>query len=331
MTKSKKGESDADENEAEDVASVETESATPTASKAGKGQKKVKFPCGKCDQEATGNALCCLSCEQWFHFACVEGMNKDYFDNLKKMSDMSLAAFLCKTCRKVFGVVTKEMKSLKAEVKGLKDQLMVLELEKETLAQKVENLELKAERVKSQVEGFEKEVNVTVEKAREEMKMDVRSEMEQKSERGSNIVIFGLAETKETDTKKWKELEQKKVEELMTKIEVEGEVQVMHRAGKPRAEGENPRPTIVKIANDEMREKVFKNASKLSKIVGMEKVFLNYDLTPQQREDDKKKETELKEEAARRTEEEEKNGTGKKYIVVGSRGRRRVVLERNRV
>ena len=330
MTRSKKGETDAEEIDGAPDAPDESESATSTASKGVRGTKKAKFPCGKCDQEATGNSLCCLSCEQWFHFACVEGMNKEYFDNLKKMSDMSLAAFLCKTCRKVFGVVTKEIKSLKAEVKELKDQMVVLELEKETLAQKVENMELKAERVKSQEEGFEKEVNVTVEKAREGLKMDVRTEMEQINERGSNIVIFGLTETKETDTKKWKEMEQKKVEELMTKIEVEGEVQMLHRAGKPRAEGENPRPTIVRIADDDTREKVFKNASKLSRIEGMEKVFLNYDLTPQQREDEKKKEADLKAEAVRKTEEEEKSGTGKKYIVVGSRGRRRVVLERLR-
>ena len=255
-------------------------------------------------------------------------MNKDYFDNLKKMSDMSLAAFLCKTCRKVFGAVNKEIKSLKAEVKELKGIVVVLQMEKETLAQKVENMELKAERVKSKVEGFEKEVNVTVEKAREEMKMEVRTEMVQLNERGSNIVIFGLEETKEADTKKWKELEQKKVVELLEKIEVVGEVQVLHRAGKPRAEGENPRPTIVKVADEETREKVFRCASKLSKVAGMEKVFINYDLTPQQREDEKR-EAELKAEATTKTEEEAANGTGKKYIVVGSRGRRRVVLQRH--
>ena len=215
--------------------------------------------------------------------------------------------------------------------------MVVLVLEKEALAQKMENLEMKAERVTSKVEGFEKEVNVTVEKAREEIKIDVRTEMEQMNERGSNIVLFGLAENKEEDTKKWKEMEQKKVEELMAKIEVVGEVKVQHRAGKPRAEGENPRaegenprPMIVRVADEETREKVMRNAPRLSKIGGMEKVFINYDLTPQQREEEKRKEAELKEEAARKTEAEVENGSGKKFIVVGSRGRRRVVLERPR-
>ena len=117
MTKqSKKGENDSEEIETGDTQPVDSGMSTPTTSKAAKAAKKVKFPCGKCDLEATGNSLCCHSCEQWFHYGCVEGMNKDYFDNLKNMSDMSLAAFLCKTCRKVFGAVNKEIKSLKAEV-----------------------------------------------------------------------------------------------------------------------------------------------------------------------------------------------------------------------
>ena len=62
----------------------------------------------------------------------------------------------------------------------------------------------------------------------------------------------------------------------------------------------------------------------------MRRVYINPDLTPQQREEDRKKEVGLKEEAARKTEEEIANGSGKKFIVVGTRGRRRVVEERVR-
>ena len=45
-----------------------------------KPPKKTKFPCGKCEAEASGNAVCCNSCKLWYHFDCVDGMNKDYFD-----------------------------------------------------------------------------------------------------------------------------------------------------------------------------------------------------------------------------------------------------------
>ena len=69
------------------------------ATKNPKPTKKVKYPCGKCDLEATGNSVCCNSCELWFHFGCVDGMNKDYFDNCKKSFDlMGYSAFLCKIC-----------------------------------------------------------------------------------------------------------------------------------------------------------------------------------------------------------------------------------------
>ena len=307
------------------VASAAASSNASTPKGGAKNAKKVKFPCGKCDAESTGMAVKCHSCDQWYHFGCVEGMNKDWFDSCKKTFEaIGTSAFLCKTCRKVSAVQTKVTKELRSELKEVKDKVMVLEMQNEALAQKLENLELKIEKANSKVENYEKEVSSTVEKAKEE----VRTEITKRDERGSNIVVFGLEETKEPDTKKWKEEEQKKVEELLERIEVVGKVQVQHRAGKPRAEGENPRPLIVKVADDETREKVFRNASKLSRVVGKERVYINYDLTPQQREEEKRKETELKEEATRKTEAEE--GSGKKFIVVGSRGRRRVVEERRR-
>lgn len=58
----------------------------------------------------------------------------------------------------------------------------------------------------------------------------------------------------------------------------------------------------------------------------MKKVYIQQDLTPQQREEDKEQEMKLKDEAAKRTEE-----TGKKHVVVGGRGRRRVVEARERI
>ena len=318
-----------EENEIVDVALGSQ--ATPTATGKGKNAKKIKYPCGKCELEATGTAIFCGSCDQWYHSTCVEGMTPAYFDNCKMTFEtLGRSAFLCKTCRKVWGKVNKEVKSLKNEVKEVKDQVMVLELAKEALAQRVEKLEMMTQKVDEKVVGVEKEISRGMEKAKDEVIMDVRTEMTQMNERGSNIVIIGMEETKEEDKKKWRESEQKKVEELFEKLEVEvkGEVQFQFRAGKPRAEGEKSRPIIVRVSDDETRNAIFRNAPKLAKIEGMGRVYINPDLTPQQRDEEKKKEAELKEEAARKTEAE--NGSGKKYIVIGSRGRRRVVVERAR-
>ena len=293
-----------------------------------KAAKKVRFPCGKCDTEATGNVVCCNSCELWFHYACIEGMNKDYFDNCKKGFELNgYSAFLCKVCRKVLTAVKKSMKEIKDELKEVKDELVVLKLEKETLAQKIERMEMSTERVNERVVGVEKEVATGMEKAKEEVKKDVKMEMTQREERGCNVVVYGIEETTDDDAAQWKVKEQKKVEDVIHKmgVQVNGDLTVKFRAGKKREAGEKPRPLIVKVADDETRVSIFRNAPRLSRMDETKRVFFAPDLTWQQREEERKNENALKEEAARKS-EEAKNGGGEKWFrVVGARGKRRIV------
>ena len=298
---------------------------TPTA-KNPKATKKVKFPCGKCDGESTGNTLCCNVCEQWFHQGCVDGMTKEFFENCKKGYELwGVSAFLCKICRKVWTAIKKSLKGFGDEMKEMANRITVLELEKESLAEKVERIEMKAERATERVVGVEKEVASGMEKAKEEVKIDVQTEMVHREEQSNNFVIYGLDETKEDDAAKWKEEEERKVKELMGKIGVNGEVVVKFRAGKKRAEGEKPRPVIVKAGDDEIRMNVFKNAPRLSRLDTTKRVYIAPDMTWQQREEERKKEVALREEAEKKTQEERNQGSGKKYIVVGARGRRRIV------
>ena len=210
-------------------------------------------------------------------------------------------------------------------MKEMANRITVLELEKESLAEKVERIEMKAERATERVVGVEKEVASGMEKAKEEVKIDVQTEMVHREEQSNNFVIYGLDETKEDDAAKWKEEEERKVKELMGKIGVNGEVVVKFRAGKKRAEGEKPRPVIVKAGDDEIRMNVFKNAPRLSRLDTTKRVYIAPDLTWQQREEERKKEVALREEAEKKTQEERNQGSGKKYIVVGARGRRRIV------
>ena len=49
------------------------------------------------------------------------------------------------------------------------------------------------------------------------------------------------------------------------------------------------------------------------------------DMTWKQREEAKKEETEMKEEAERKTEEAKKDGKRGKFVVIGRRGRKRMV------
>ena len=299
---------------------------TPTAGKQGKA-KKVKSPCGKCDAEVQCG-VSCNSCEIWFHDKCVEGMTKEFFDNCKKQVELNgYSGFLCKICRKMFNVMNKSLKDLKSVLKQMEDRVMVLEQEKEVLAQKVERMEKGAEKVTERVEGVEKEMATGMEKAKEEVKLDVKTELAEREANGNNICIYGLEETKEQDAEKWRESELKKVKEVADQMGVQlvGEVSIKFRAGREREEGAKPRPLIVRMKDDETRAKFFQNARLLSRAERTKKIFISQDLTPQQREEDRKAEAARKEDAAKRTQEAKNANRREKFVVVGVRGSRRVV------
>ena len=308
--------------------------AAPTALAPAVTQSKKgkKYPCGKCCEEVkvTDRGLSCQVCELWFHADCVPGMTKEYFDNCKMTHEfMGHSAFLCHVCRKVVAKFNRKFKDLEGEVKKLNERVNVLELEKETLAQKVENMELKTDKVKEGLEGVEKEVVSGMEKAKEEVKQDMGREMKEREERGQNVVIYGLEEPTASETEERKREEKRKVEEVVNEIGVaiNGGIKVKFRAGR-KMEGEagaRPRPLIVHVPDDETRERIFRGARNLSRVPAMKKVFVGQDLTWAQREEARKEEKRLKEIADKKNEEAKNEGKSGKWVLVGQRGKRRVV------
>jgi hypothetical protein len=293
---------------------------------------KSKDPCGKCD-DACGaqSAVHCHLCESWFHLKCVEGMTPEFLENCKLVYEIfNASAFLCKTCRKIIGKFNKQMKDLQEQVAVLGNRITVLELEKEATTQRLAKTEMITDRVKTGLEEVEKEVENGMAKAKEEVKEDVRNEMKEREERSANIVVYGLAESKEEDAEKRKEEEKIKLEELARQLEVEvkGEMIMKFRAGKKPEGEEKPRPLIVKFTDEETRERIMSNARKLSRKDGWKTVFISPDQTWQQREEGKKVEAKLKAEAAQKTEEAKKEGRTGRFIVVGQRGRRRLTWTR---
>ena len=98
------------------------------------------------------------------------------------------------------------------------------------------------------------------------------------------------------------------------------------RAGRRGEEAPvRPRPLIVRVTDDETREKLHKDARKLSQIPEYRRVFISHDLTWAQREEERRVEKELREEAERKTTEAVAQGKKGKFLVVGQRGRRRMV------
>ena len=293
---------------------------------------KSKHPCGACNKEVTKQtrSLACGICEYWFHFDCVEGMTDEFFESCgQAFATWGYSAFFCKCCRKATAKMNKMMKELKEEVEKLEKRIAIVEKEREQVTKRVDNVEEKAERVKAGLEGMEREVTSGMEKAKEEVTKKVQTEMKEQEERSENLVIYGLKESQEEQAGRRMEAEKEGVVEMAGKVGVEltlEEVEVKFRAGrKQEEEGARPRPLIVKIRNEEKREKIRRNARLLSRSEEWKAVFISEDLTWQQREEARKEEKRLREEADQKTEEAKNEGRRERFRVVGPRGRRRVV------
>ena len=224
--------------------------------------------------------------------------------------------------------MSKSMKELKEEVERLEQRIVAMEKERDQVTRRVSEVEVRTEKVKTDLEGMEKEVTNGMEKAKEEVKKEVRTEMKDQEERSENVVIYGLAESGD-NTERGKEAEEKKVKDMAKEVGVDlsqGEFEVRFRAGKKREEeGAKPRPLIVKISSGEKRERIRRNARLLSRSEEWKSVFISEDLTWQQREEARKQEKECREEADKKTEAAKNEGKQGKFRVVGPRGRRRVV------
>ena len=206
----------------------------------------------------------------------------------------------------------------------MESQLKTAELERKVTAEKITNLESKNRQVNENVQKMEGEVATGMEKAKEEVKDELRGEMREREDKKHNIVIYGLKESKETDGKKRKDDDETMVKKMATEIgaEIQGDIKQSYRAAGGRTEGDRPKPLIVTIEDDETREAILTNARRLSGKDSWKKVFVAHDLTWRQREEMRKEETKLKADAEKKTKEDNETGRVGKCIVVGQRGKR---------
>ena len=217
------------------------------------------------------------------------------------------------------------MRDMEKRMLAMEQKLTTVELERKCMTAKIESLESKNHQVNENVQKMEGEVASGMEKAKEEVKGEMREEMKGREEKKENIVIYGLKESADPDGRKRKDEDDEAVKSLATEIGVQfnGEIRTSYRAG-PKKDDDRPRPLIVTIKDKETHKGILTNARRLFGKDLWKKVFVSHNLTWRQREEIRKEERKLKEEAETKT--EEGNGAGRvgKCIVVGPRGRRRL-------
>ena len=297
---------------------------TPTSDRT-----KKKHACGHCKEDtkgSVGTSISCGFCESFFHLKCIDGMTAEFIESCDKMNKMfGGSAFLCVICRKLTAKLNKSFVEVEMRMKGIEEKLKIAELERDFLKQKVDRMENKTDQVKDKVVDMEKEIESGMEKAKMEMTQEMAKEMSNREAKSSNITVYGLKESEKEPHEEAKKEDEEKVMDMIREIGVEpqGLIEVQYRAG--RVKGERPRPTIVKVEDDETREKLMDNARKLARKDGWKDVFIALDMTPAQREESKRAEAQLRESAAKQTEEAITAGKKGKWVVVGRRGRRKLM------
>ena len=241
------------------------------------------------------------------------------------------SAFLCGICRKLTAKINKSMREYEVKMVDVETELKKAELERKALAARIEKMENRSDQVNDKVVGMEKEMEAGMERAKKEFKDEMETERKEREERSENVVVFGLAESEEEEAEARKMHDQRKILELVKEItvEVKGDLEVKFRAGKKTEDG-RPRPMIVKVNDEETRQKILTNARKLARKEEWKRVFVSPDLTWQQREEAREVERKLRAEAEKKTEEAKNEGRVGKFVVIGPKGRRRLAWREER-
>ena len=309
---------------------------------AGSASKRGKkdIPCGTCDEDCTlGTGLLCTFCETWFHTRCLS-MPADVTKMLDQLAKVIAGpAFLCTICRKVIPKINKSFKDFESRLARVETEVDRLKIENALLTEKIEKNQNKTEQVREGIVRVEKDVEKQMEKTVTEVEEKMKKEMGERNERSENLVVYGLKEAADSTPDQGKADDLVKVIEMASQIDVavDDDVEVRWRAG--RKEEGKVRPLIIKVAKPETRTKMLANARFLRRREGWERVYIDQDLTKKQREEGKMEEERLKREAEERNapkireageEEEEQGEGGGKWIVVGRRGKQRLVREQER-
>jgi hypothetical protein len=265
----------------------------------------------------------------------VDGMTPAFVEcNDSMMRLYALSSYLCSSCRKMAARINGNFRDMQTQINGLEEELKEAANERKRLGERIEKLEGGAVQVKDKVVGMEKQIESGMEEATKAVTEAMQTEKKEIEEKATNIIIHGMKESTKEKGEERKKEDEENVKGMLRamEVEVEEEMEVKWRLGKKPEDTATARPLVIKLASKEAKEGVLKQGRKLKRKDEWSSVYVSPDLTYRQRMEARKEETKLKEEVAKKN-EEEKNDEDREgeWIVVGPRGKRRIVRKRENV
>ena len=244
-------------------------------------------------------------------------------DLLQELADSMIARF-----DKMEGTILGQGRAIRDE---LHDRATNLGVKIDEVRSEVTAIGKKVEENRNEILGMEGRLR-ELEKGNSEFQFAVTKELNEIESKKPNIILFGIPENIALSGNPLRLEDAKVVDSLLQVVAGKKvEFEVKFRAGKKVEGSDRPRPLIVRVADDHTRQMLLENARKLARKEEWRRVFLSPDLTWQQREEARKEERKLRSEAERKMEEAKNGGRGGgRFVVVGQRGRRRVVWREER-
>ena len=125
-----------------------------------------------------------------------------------------------------------------------------------------------------------------------------QEEAEEVRKRRSNIVVFGVPESTESDYDRRRAEDEDHLQNIFHEIKCDSTTvnRVIRMGKRPVQENDKPRPMLVTMASEGQKDQVLVRSKNLKRSgrEGMDKVFIFQDLTPRQRDKRKKLVQELK-------------------------------------
>lgn len=307
--------------ESEDEESIEQDHSQKQAKpkKISKVNTKENTSCLACNKKCTGSqaSVFCQLCSLWCHKSCA-GMSDAVFKSLAlQMKEMGMAYWACRSC---LNFATKTNALLKNMDKQM--QTMNAKIEKNT--EKIEATQKELKKVDNGLKNVERRV----EEVKKSVGDELYEEMRERETRRLNLVLHGVQEQEET--RSYRERSEMDKEECCRifgamKIQVNKEnIKFCKRLGEI---GEEPRPTVIGLNSEEMRRKILEGSRDLQN-TKYSRVSVVADLTRRQREEERK----MMQEAERRNKNlsEEEKSKNLKWLVVGRKGEKRLILGEER-
>ena len=293
-----------------------------TASQQGQGQSqsakakdKGKTPClAMCGKTCTSGCIQCTICSMWCHMTCTK-LSKEALKGLEvQAKETGQAYWACRSCMNF-------NKKWNAHMKETSKKQEVTDLKVEDNRKNIEDIRRLLEATRKEVRDLAKDKDCAAERT-ERM---IEEELRERESRRLNLVLHGVPEPgpEMTDPRDRMDRDKGECERIFGGMRARTrrhQIRFCRRVGE---RGNDPRPIVIGLYTEEEKRHLLERSRELKNTM-YSCVTIVPDMTKSQR----RGEMRLREEAERRNHEdltEEDRLRNLKWIVVGSRGEKRLI------